>query len=402
MIKATRLTLTVVSMWFLFDGNGHTQTSAGITSSSKGNQEKFQPLDLSSLSSKTTYAFAAGSNEPLRIQPVNASEAFLTPTHAIMGDLLEQQSFDAIAESAHLNQGQIQEPSAIAAANIFYSGMFSNASSQWNWLFNADLNNFLNELQRQRNAGLRIESMDIYSNTDYTGGLYAATWTRDNLGWAWALDYSNNDFVNHLNTYGQQGYRITDIERHPLTQQFGGVWIIDGKGWYWALNATQAQLSQLVQEQQNVGRRLIDLHVYTSADHFTLFAGVWVSNSDGYAWAWTINQPWESFQTLLNQHGAANRRLIDYEVYGTTQGVRYAGIWVGDGRAWAYSVNFSDQTSFANQIESWRNNNNLRPISFAMFTNPPPVVAVKTKPVQAIEEYTLAQNYPNPFNPSRR
>ena len=62
-----------------------------------------------------------------------------------------------------------------------------------------------------------MESLDIYPDLNNISSLYAATWIRDSYGWAWRLNYLNNKFVEQLNSLGNQGFRITDIEFEMIT-----------------------------------------------------------------------------------------------------------------------------------------------------------------------------------------
>ena len=361
--------LLVCLLCFSLSLNG--QEKASFVSESGKEQQEEEKLDLSFLTPGITYSFSQGENEELQIFPVSFCETDLTPLYYVFNPMDENTPPVTKRESPPdeiLFKGGQNFKST--SASQYYSGMFSSASPEWYWAFNYYYTSFTNLLNEKGAAGFRIESIDIYPDLSNTNSLYAATWTRDGLGWAWALNYSTSQFVTLLNSHGTAGRRVTDIEFDRRSRLFGGVWSVDGKGWYWAFNYDFTAFSQILQTQQSEGRRPIDLQVYLNdAGTGWLYAGVWINNSEGYSWSWALNQTWDQFQTLLTQNGAANRRIIDYEVYHTSQGNRYCGAWVNDGNAWAYSLNFSDRTEFINQINSWYNNNNLRPVSFEMYTD---------------------------------
>ena len=289
---------------------------------------------------------------------------------------------------------------AASIASVRYSGMFMTGYYEGYWAFEHNHDDFINLLNTMSNdEGMRIESIDIYPNATNTESRYGGTWLDDDKGWAWALSYSSNDFVDLLNSYGTAGKRITDIEFDIRSRLYGGVWIEDGKGWAWGLNFSESDFLQQLQIQKDANRRPVDFRIYPNlVGTDFLYAGVWVDNSsDNYAWRWVVGYNWTDFQILLNEQNADSKRLIDYEVYKTASGARYAGCWVNDGENSAYALNFDDRNAFVTQINTFQNDYTLRPVSFEMYTDISS--AVEDEPV-VIRDFELSQNYPNPFNPS--
>ncbi|MEK7728994.1 MAG: FlgD immunoglobulin-like domain containing protein, partial [candidate division KSB1 bacterium] len=94
----------------------------------------------------------------------------------------------------------------------------------------------------------------------------------------------------------------------------------------------------------------------------------------------------------------AGFRLIDYETYKTSQGPRFAGIWVADGEDWALLLNYDNRTAFEADVQSLESSDDLRPVSFEVFTGELST-AVAEQTTATISSYELSQNYPNPFNP---
>ncbi|HEX9971208.1 MAG TPA: hypothetical protein VGD14_03980, partial [bacterium] len=350
MRQSTKLLLTIVIALVIVGEICSAQERSAATSGPVRMNEVLPELDLSLLAPGVTYSFSAGSDEPLTIQPLRQLAKQLMPMHDEFegykrAERAEQSTLvpnkmQVSSDRSLLKGGMIAEQTATSTAVTYYSGMFATASVEWYWALDHNYSSFQDLLNARGNAGFRIESIDIYPTITNTDSRYAGIWQRDNLGWAWVLNYLENDFIALLNSHGQQGRRIVDIEFDTRARLYGGVWIVDGKGWYWALNFNDTQISQALQDQKTAGRRLIDFRVYPNANNTAfLYAGVWIDNTEGYAWAWALNFEWTNFVTELNQQAAANSRLIDYEIYQTSQGPRYAGIWVNDGQAWAYVLN---------------------------------------------------------------
>lgn len=403
MRHCTKLLLAILFAFVIIGEICSAQERSAGTSGPVRMNEALPELDLSILAPGVTYSFSAGSDEPLKIQPLRQLAKQLMPMYDEFEGYQRAEQFalspnktQMSSDRSLLKRGMIAKQTATSTATTYYSGMFATASVEWYWALDHNNSSFQSLLTARGNDGFRIESIDIYPTITNTDSRYAGIWKRDNLGWAWGLNYSESDFIALLNSHGQQGRRIVDIEFDTRARLYGGVWIVDGKGWYWALNFNDTQISQALQDQKTAGRRLIDFRVYPNANNTAfLYAAVWVNNTEGYAWAWALNFEWTNFVTELNTQAAANSRLIDYEIYQTSQGPRYAGIWVNDGQAWAYVLNDNSQASFVNEIDTLKTKYNLQPVSFEMFTDFSS--GVENKPSQ-IEDYVLEQNYPNPFN----
>ncbi|MBD3288433.1 T9SS type A sorting domain-containing protein, partial [candidate division KSB1 bacterium] len=127
------------------------------------------------------------------------------------------------------------------------------------------------------------------------------------------------------------------------------------------------------------------------------YAGVWCGNQEQHGWAWALNYDWNEFSNLLDQYNSDGYRLIDYEKYMTSGGMRYGGVWVKDGTAGGYSINYSNQSDFSSRIESRKNDDNFRPVKFEMYTDL--ATSVEQSGPEVVSTYELSQNYPNPFNP---
>jgi hypothetical protein len=276
--------------------------------------------------------------------------------------------------------------------------MFKKTSSGWYSSIDNDYNSMIDKLAERKNDGYRIEGFDVYPSSDNSASLYAGTWVKDGIGWAWALDYGYDEFLDLLNTYKNEGRRIADVEFDKRNRNWSGVWISDSKAWRYALNYPYNDFLDLMESQENAGNRPIDLNVYTNTNNTAfLYAGVWVGNSDNYGWAWALNYKWSDFSQLLDNYNNDGYRLIDYEKYVTSSGMRYAGVWVDDDVVGGYSINYDSRTEFLNRIDA-RKNDNMRPVKFEMYTDLE--TAIQDDDAQKIEKFQLCQNYPNPFNPS--
>jgi len=285
----------------------------------------------------------------------------------------------------------------MASLDPYYSGLFvSNMTSGYYWAMNWDWTGFKHYIDSLSSAGFRLESVTSYG---ITTGSYAGTWIKDNKGWAYALNNTSAGLVQSLNSYAST-YRITNIDVNSTggVLLYHGVWVGDSYGWSYYLNYAWSDFSAKIQSEINSGKRPIDFKVYPGSTG-PLYAGVFQQNTENYAWSWAMNYDWNGFLQLHNQHVAEGKRLIDYEIYTVNRQYYYSGIWVNDGRANSYALNYhSGSTDFYNQI-STNTRSNLTPFKFNVF-DATAITSVQTGNSSLVKEFALRDNYPNPFNPS--
>ncbi len=118
----------------------------------------------------------------------------------------------------------------------------------------------------------------------------------------------------------------------------------DLTAWGWHTNATPATVKSFVGK----GYRIIDLEVNSASPRFSV---AYVKNSGSYArgWWWYYGQTIAKVKAKL---AAKNARLVDIEAYSTSAGRRYAVVMVSNtgpalkGWGWHYGVKLSTITNY--------------------------------------------------------
>lgn len=150
------------------------------------------------------------------------------------------------------------------------------------------------------------------------------------LGWASHRDLTSSQFSTHFNNYKNKGYMMIDVDGYstPSGLRYSMVWRknTDGRAWAEHRNLTSSQYSQKWNEYKNLGYRPLDIAAYPSGSS-TLYAGIWVKNTEGLSWSSHRNLTSTQYGDLYSQKRAAGFRLVDMEAYNTSSGLRYSAIW---------------------------------------------------------------------------
>ena len=199
----------------------------------------------------------------------------------------------------------------------------------------------------------------------------------NSTGWASVRGYNSRRFSRHFNQKKNQGYRLVDIEVDQVNgrAKYAAVWQTnsDSRGWASRRDLSHQEFSQKWNDYKDKGFRLIDQEVYT-VNGQRYYAGVWVENVENLGWASYRNVDSETFSQRFDTYSSQGFRMVDVEAYPTSQGTRYAAVWVknNDRLGWRVhrgmtSANFSEKfDTYANQgyrlvdIESYRHNNQQR------------------------------------------
>ncbi|MCI0512369.1 T9SS type A sorting domain-containing protein [candidate division KSB1 bacterium] len=387
--------LVLVSIFLVLQsGVSYSQESLTAVFERYSTSESVESSPLNPFVPGQIYACAGGNGEPLQVMPGHT-----TPPGSFKPFRLESRT-GAWLEASSVLQGDFQPPDLThTPATLYYSALFAPLQVTSYWGFNYDFAAFRDQLTQKTTDGFRIESIKIYSNAGGSENYFAATWCKDDQGYAYVVNYKFEDFVAKLNELTPKGFRILNIEFNDLTRQYTGVWIQDSKSDYWILNYTLENFWQVAEQQKGLGRRPCDLSIYANATNSGfLCSAAWIQNSENYDWGVAIYDSWSSFDSLLQTYNAGNFRMLDFDRYQLSNVSLWAGIWVKDSWVGSYSINYTDVDQFVDRINYWQTNYNLRPIKFEMIQYYSDAVPVE-KPNLATN-YELSQNYPNPFNPA--
>ncbi len=117
---------------------------------------------------------------------------------------------------------------------------------------------------------------------------------------------------------------------------------------------TSAQYSTYFTQQKNLGRRPIDIEVYPTANGFR-YAAIWYQNTGNVAWIQLRGMSRTTYQNEIDQQAAAGYRVIDFKSYQSGSNQYYAAIWEKNPAGRSYQVR-SDRTElgFANLWRQYR------------------------------------------------
>jgi CubicO group peptidase (beta-lactamase class C family) len=224
----------------------------------------------------------------------------------------------------------------------------------WIALRNMTASQFEANLTQYRNDGFRLIEQEVYllGTTTY----YAGIWIQnvEGLEWTSYTNRSSAEFAELFQRYRDQGLLMIDIDitPPPLVPQvaidrgdegfptenrdsyapsshmlYSAVWVENSEGLAWQewRDMTSAQFGEKFEELKGT-YRMIDIESYThnGVQHY---AGIWVENKNGRGWAEWRDMTAKQFGDRWLILRDAGYRLINYEVYSTPSGWRYAGIW---------------------------------------------------------------------------
>ncbi len=153
----------------------------------------------------------------------------------------------------------------------------------------------------------------------------------DETEWASLRMIPGNVYGGVFDAMTAKGLMTVDLEVDVIggNDYVGSVWQKnpDGRGWYALRNLTHAEYSAEWQAKKDAGYRVIDQETYVK-DGVRYWAGVWVENKEGLAWASRRNMTGAQFTDYQNTYTADGLAPIDVEAYPYGSGFRYAAVWV--------------------------------------------------------------------------
>jgi CubicO group peptidase (beta-lactamase class C family) len=184
-----------------------------------------------------------------------------------------------------------------------------------------------------RDAGYRLIDQESYQ----LGGqqLYAGVWIQnlENLPWVSYRNATSAEFADLFDRYTAAGYLMIDVEAYPIgdTLYYSAAWVdnTENLDWVELRNLTSQEFSDAFALYQDT-YRMIDVESYPW-NGVQYYAGIWVKNPSGRAWAEWRDMTAKEFGDRWLILRDAGYRLINYEVYPTASGWRYAGIWRQNG-----------------------------------------------------------------------
>jgi CubicO group peptidase (beta-lactamase class C family) len=189
---------------------------------------------------------------------------------------------------------------------------------------------FAELFQELRGRGLMMVDTEAYPQGNATR--YATVWTTnvDGRGWAAYRDMTSQGYGERWQEFLDRGWRPADIEIYSTRNglRYAGIWVENRERVRWASrrDLTGQQYGDWFSEQRDAGMRLIDMEAYQTSEGLR-YAAIWVHNTDNREWAQLRNMTRESYQQELEQRSAQGFRVVDFEAWNTANGTRYGAIW---------------------------------------------------------------------------
>lgn len=217
------------------------------------------------------------------------------------------------------------------AAGAASAALVENDKNQ-SWLFKRDLTSaqFSAAYADYSSKGYLMTDIDAYAQGSSTR--YAMLWRKntDHRGWAIRRDLTSAEFSSYWNTYTGQGMRLVDVEAYPLNGQirWAGIWVQNKENINWSSHRglTSAEFSTLFQSKSNAGWRVMDIDIYNTSNGLR-YNSIWQANPEQTPWAERRDLSRSQYDAELAARSAAGFQLIDFESYSSPSGQSYAGIW---------------------------------------------------------------------------
>ena len=160
------------------------------------------------------------------------------------------------------------------------------------------------------------------------------------LGWASYRDLTSSQFSQRFKEMKRKGYLMIDVDAYSRSGglRYSMVWRKnkDKRAWAEYRGMTSAEYNKKWKDFKKRGYRPIDIESYRSGGK-QLYAGIWVKNKEAYAWSSKRNLTATQYGNYFKEMRKKKYRIVDMEAYNTGSGLRYSAIWIVNKKkiAWA-------------------------------------------------------------------
>lgn len=221
--------------------------------------------------------------------------------------------------------------SCFVTINTSYASILKD-EKELNWVSQRDLTSqqFSSAFNKYKRQGYLMIDVDAYPSKNSTR--YSMVWRKNTDGRTWKAhrDMTSSVYHQKWKSYKNQGYRPLDVEAYQKkgTIKWAGIWVKNNEGFAWSShrNLSSQAYGNLFQQKKQAGYRLADMEAYSTPSGLR-YAAIWYKNTDGRAWAQLRNMTRSQYQNELNKRSRQGMMVVDFESYQTSQGQRYAAIW---------------------------------------------------------------------------
>jgi CubicO group peptidase (beta-lactamase class C family) len=235
----------------------------------------------------------------------------------------------------------------------------------WNEVRNLSHEEFSDTWNRMRDMGYRLIDQESYVLDG--SRMYAGVWVEniEKLDWLSYRNVDSDEFSLRHTRYRGQGFMMIDVEAYQVGSAllYSAVWVENTEDLDWIIwrDLTSAQFTEKFQEYREK-YRMIDVESYFF-NGVQYYAGIWVENKTGRHWVVWRDMTAKQYNDRWLSLRDAGFRLINFEVYQTADGWRYAGIWRQNGirPIWEFKDSV-DQT-----VETYQSDNSVPGMSVAVY-----------------------------------
>jgi CubicO group peptidase (beta-lactamase class C family) len=200
------------------------------------------------------------------------------------------------------------------------------------WYSHRDLTDaqFHARWEELKGKGYRLVDQETYvtGGTRYYAGVFVEN--REQLAWASYRNVTSDEFSDRFDEYRDAGYMPIDVDVYPMGSglRYGAVWVKNTEGLSFQLRRglTSAEYGAAFDTYKRQGLRSVDVEsVQTSQGQ--RYAGIWIRNVGGRGWFARRDLTATQYRNYWNLYTDMGYRLDDYEKYETAGGTRYAGIF---------------------------------------------------------------------------
>lgn len=189
---------------------------------------------------------------------------------------------------------------------------------------------FSDKWEEFKNKGFR--PIDQESHTLNGKVYYGAIWmeNKENLKWASFRKMTSEEFSEKFEE-NKSKYIPVDVDAYEVNGKllYSVIWVEnkDNLDWIEKRNILQADFGKQFDEYSGKGYRLYSIESYQRGDHQE-YATIWVKEVKSRSWyaRRDMNSTW--FHNYWLKYKDLGYRLEDIEVYKTSNGIRYAGVWL--------------------------------------------------------------------------
>lgn len=237
----------------------------------------------------------------------------------------------------------------------------------WIALRNMTATEFEENNNQFRTDGYRLIDQEVYLLSGIQ--FFTAVWIEnvEVLDWISYHDKTSEEFADLFTRYRDDGFMMIDIDAYALTVglRYSAVWVENSEGLAWQewRDMTSDGFSEKFEELR-YEYRMIDLESY-SHNGVQFYAGIWVENLDNRFWVVWRDMTAKSFGDKWLELQDAGYRLINYEIYETQSGWRYAGVWRQNGTRPVWQ--FKDEVNTL--VEDYADENSVPGMSVVVYHN---------------------------------